>query len=110
MEKIKKIIFDNYELNNEEKTLFSDILLSNNNNYEKIYSVILNLIKFRLDYDTILAFIAYIQDYDISGKVNEDTMDVYESLKFNFLISSSMSKNEQADILRKMFIAMNKDI
>ena len=110
MEKIKKIIFDNYELNNEEKTLFNDILLSNNNNYEKIYSVILNLIKFRLDYDTILAFIAYIQDYDISGKVNEDTMDVYESLKFNFLISSSMSKNEQADILRKMFIAMNKDI
>ena len=110
MEKIKKIIFDNYELNNEEKTLFGDILLSNNNNYEKIYSVILNLIKFRLDYDTILAFIAYIQDYDIIGKVNEDTIEVYESLKFNFLISPSMSINEQADILRKMFIAMNKDI
>lgn len=110
MEKIKKIIFDNYELNNEEKSLFGDILLSNNNNYEKIYSVILNLIKFRLDYDTILAFIAYIQDYDIIGKVNEDTIEVYESLKFNFLISPSMSINEQADILRKMFIAMNKDI
>ena len=110
MEKIKQIILNNYKLSSEEISLLEDILLSNNSNYEKIISVIQSLIEFRLDYDTILAFIAYTQNYDIIGKTNDDTREVYESLKFNFMITSSMSINEQADILRKMFIAMNKDI
>lgn len=110
MEKIKQIILNNYKLSSEEISLLEDILLSNNSNYEKIISVIQSLIEFRLDYDTILAFIAYTQNYDILGKTNDDTREVYESLKFNFMITSSMSINEQADILRKMFIAMNKDI
>lgn len=110
MEKIKQIILNNYELSSDEIKLLEDILLSNNSNYEKIISVIQSLIEFRLDYDTILGFVAYVQDYDITGKTNDDTKEIYESLKFNFMISSSMSINEQADILRKMFIAMNKDI
>ena len=81
MEKIKQIILNNYELSSDEIKLLEDILLSNNSNYEKIISVIQSLIEFRLDYDTILGFVAYVQDYDITWKTNDDTKEIYESLR-----------------------------
>ena len=68
MEKIKEIIFNNYELNNEEKELLDNILNSNKDKFDKIFSVIQNLIKFRLDYDTILAYISFEQNFDLIGK------------------------------------------
>ena len=110
MEKIKELILNNYELNNEEIILLDDILNSNKLNYDKIFSVIQNLIKFRLDYDTILAYISFEQKFDIIGRVNKDTQEIYDSLKNDFSITSAMTLTEQAEILRKMFIAMNKDL
>ena len=110
MEKIKEIIFNNYELNNEEKELLDNILNSNKDKFDKIFSVIQNLIKFRLDYDTILAYISFEQNFDLTGKVNKDTQEIYDSLKNDFSITSNMTLTEQAEILRKMFIAMNKDL
>lgn len=110
MEKIKELILNNYELNNEEIILLDDILNSNKLNYDKIFSVIQNLIKFRLDYDTILAYISFEQKFDIKGRVNKDTQEIYDSLKNDFSITSAMTLTEQAENLRKMFIAMNKDL
>ena len=110
MNKIKEIILKNYSFNNNELNLLNKICEISTNKIEKINCVINNLIKFRLDFDSIIAYIAYETNFDIGENCGTDIQVVLNSLKSNFIITEGMSTQEQAEVLRKMFIAMNSDI
>ncbi|MBO5885118.1 MAG: bifunctional (p)ppGpp synthetase/guanosine-3',5'-bis(diphosphate) 3'-pyrophosphohydrolase, partial [Clostridia bacterium] len=110
MDRIKNLILQNFILNDNDTNLVDKICDAGSSKADKLFSILQNLIKFRLDFDSIIAFIAYEQGYVLDDKTDSDILLVYNSLKSNFSINEGMTKQEQADILRKMFIAMNSDI
>lgn len=108
MAEILDIIIKNYDPSNEEREKI--VFLCNKIvNKRKVINVINNLIKFRLDLSSILAYLIYEAD-DKENSYNEDVTLIYDGLKTESVISSEMSKQQQAEVLRKMFIAMSKDI
>ena len=109
MNDIIKLIQDNFPLTKEELDILSNINYENINS-KKILNILNNLIKFRLDLHSIFAYLFYELNLTPSSDIDNDIKNIYDSLKFNFQITSEMSTQEQADVLRKMFIAMNKDV
>lgn len=110
MDKIKNLILNNFSLSDEDFELLNNILNSNIVDYEKVFTIINNLIKFRLDLDSIFAYLAYEFGYHFDEKTDEDILKVYNSLNSNFTITEGMSKQEQGEVLRKMFIALSNDV
>ncbi len=111
MEKIKLLISQNFNLNEKDIILLNKICENaDTTKEEKISKIINNLIKFRLDLDSIFAYLAFELNYKFDENTDPDILKVYNSLMTNFTITEGMSKQEQADILRKMFIAMSNDV
>ncbi len=111
MEKIKLLINNNFNLDEKDKILLDNICVNFDKLKEdKIVTIINNLIKFRLDFDSIIAYLAFELNYKFDESVDADILKVYNTLMSNFTISEGMSKQEQADVLRKMFIAMSNDV
>ena len=110
MDNIKKLILENFSLNDNDLDLLNKILDNGSADYEKLFTVINNLIKFRLDLDSILAYLGYELKYKFDDKTDEDILKVYNSLNTNFTITEGMSKQEQGEVLRKMFIAISSDV
>lgn len=111
MEEIKLLINKNFNLEKQDSTLLDEILKNFDNvKKEKICDILKNLIKFRLDLDSILAYLAYELNYELPNDVDGDILKIYDGLMSNFTITEGMNKQEQADILRKMFIAMSSDV
>lgn len=110
MNKIKQLILNNFTLEDKDIDLLDKICEKITRDKEdKIHQIISNLINFRLDFDSIIAYLAFEVDYKLEN-VDADILKVYDALCSNFNISEGMSKQEQADVLRKMFIAMSADI
>ena len=111
MEEIKLLINKNFNLEKQDSILLDEILKNFDNvKKEKICDILKNLIKFRLDLDSILAYLAYELNYELPNDVDGDILKIYDGLMSNFTITEGMNKQEQADILRKMFIAMSSDV
>ncbi len=111
MDKIKKLIIDNFSLDEKEKELLDIICQNKAQNDEKIFEIVSNLINFRLDFDSIIAYLAYELGYKFDEQTTDvDILKIYNTLCTNFNFAEGTSKQEQAEVLRKMFIAMSSDI
>ncbi len=110
MQEIEKLILENFKLDESEKSLLNSILKCDFVKPKRIYEIVKSLIDFRLDFHSIVAYLAYECDYKFEDGTDEDILKIYNVLKSAFVITEGMSKQEQADEIRKMFIAMSTDV
>ena len=110
MQTIEKLISDNFKLNENEKNLIQSILKCNFNKPKRTFEIVKSLIDFRLDLHSIIAYLAYECGYNFEQGIDEDTLKIFNILKSAFIITEGMSKQEQADEIRNMFIAMSSDV
>lgn len=108
MQELISNLQSNFSLNSEEKNLILSIT-NKDFNIKKAQFIVNKLIKYKLDIDSIIAYLAYEAKFEISN-CNEDITFVYNSLKTDTSFSSDMTNLGQAEELRKMFIAMNNDV
>lgn len=109
MQKIENLITNNFALNVQEKQLLSCVL-SGLKDPIRAYEIIKYLIEFRLDFHSIIAYLAYESNYIFDATTDSDILKIYNTLRSAFVITEGMSKQEQADVIRKMFIAMSNDV
>ena len=74
---------------------------------ERAIKVISNLIKFRLDFSSVFAFLVYETQSD-ENVLSDDAKIIYQGLITQSVLSTETK--EEAEVIRKMFIAMSKDI
>lgn len=109
---MKKIILDKlleaFSLKEEEIKLFENISLEINYS-NKDEEIISDLIKYKLDFNSICAYL--ISEYNLLEKieVNEDVYNLAINLS-ELSKNISLNKQEEAEMLRRQFIAMCKDI
>ncbi len=109
MQEIENIIIKNFELNDYDKQLLSSVCF-NIKDTNRTSEIVKALIDFRLDFHSIIAYLAYESNYNFNENVDSDILKIYNTLKSAFVITEGMSKQEQADVIRKMFIAMSNDV
>lgn len=108
MNKIKDLIFNSFKLNDNDVNFLTTILNSTNLT-EKDDVLIKNLILNKLDFNSICAYIIVEHNLDIEID-NEDITLIVQSLGVLKNNKINYSKPEEAEILRKQFVAMCKDI
>ena len=115
LEKIKENIFSQLKLSQTDKKLVEEILCEKMN-LDRV-SVILDMIlKMKLDKDSVLAFLTY-QLYkvepdkadEIEKKLNADCIEMVETYKAIKDISQ-LTLSEEIEDIKRMFIAMSKDM
>ena len=83
---------------------------------EKCYKIIEDLIKLKLDFQTICAFLldqavekTEIEENKIKNTFDEETLELFKNLQ---IIKSlhTQTRTEEAENLRKMLVAMSKDL
>lgn len=109
MQEIENLIIKNFELNDYDKQLLSSVCF-NIKDTNRTSEIVKALIDFRLDFHSIIAYLAYESNYNFNENVDSDILKIYNTLKSAFVITEGMSKQEQADVIRKMFIAMSNDV
>ncbi len=109
MQEIENLIIKNFELSDSDKQLFSSVCF-NIKDTNRTSEIVKALIDFRLDFHSIIAYLAYESNYNFNENVDSDISKIYNTLKSAFVITEGMSKQEQADVIRKMFIAMSNDV
>ncbi len=108
MNKIKNIILNSYKLNEKNINLLTTILNSINLT-EKDGVLIDNLISNKLDFNSICAYL--IVEHNINIEIDDtDINTIVQSLSVLKNNKIDYGKPEEAEILRKQFIAMCKDI
>ncbi len=109
MENIKKLILETFNLNENNIELFNNILdkISLSEKDEKIIN---NLINNKLDFNSICAYL--ISEHDIFDqiKADDDVLKLAQNLKLLEEDKLAFNKQEEAEVLRKQFIAMCQDI
>lgn len=110
MQKIEELVIQNFELNDTEKQLLKSVLKNGLKDTERVYKIVKSLLEFRLDFHSIIAYLAYESGFVFDEYVDSDILKIYSTLKSAFVITEGMSKQEQADVIRKMFIAMSNDV
>lgn len=107
MENILTNIKNAFKINENEQLLNELINKINFNKKDK--EVIDNLIKYKLDLNSIYAYL--ISEYNLFEITqNEDILSLAKNLKELEKYDSFTNKQEEAEILRKQFIAMCNDI
>lgn len=103
-----ELIKENFGISNEEQKIVFDLCEKLGEKQERATSVIKNLIKFRLDFSSVFAYLVFeTQSSNLS--LSEDAKIIYQGLMTQSYLSSE-TKEEEAEVIRKMFIAMSKDI
>ena len=102
------LIKENFSISNEEQKIVFDLCEKLGEKQERSISVIKNLIKFRLDFSSVFAYLVFETQSD-NIALNDDTKIIYQGLMTQSYLSSE-TKEEEAEVIRKMFIAMSKDI
>lgn len=108
METILKNIENAFKINEEDGILINNILnkIKLNNKDEEVIN---NLIKYKLDLNSIFAYL--ICEYDLFDMTdNMDILNLSRNLKELETSNTFLNKQEEAEILRKQFIAMCNDI
>lgn len=109
MQEIENLVIKNFELGDYDKQLLSSVCF-NIKDTNRTSEIVKALIDFRLDFHSIIAYLAYESNYNFNENVDSDILKIYNTLKSAFVITEGMSKQEQADVIRKMFIAMSNDV
>lgn len=108
MENIISILNNAFKLNETEVLLFNNLMEKINDN-SKDKEIINNLIKYKLDFNSIIAYLICEHNlFDI--ETNEDIFKLAQNLKTLEENKIVLDKHEEAETLRKQFIAMCSDI
>lgn len=108
MEKIKLNLENSFKINESERMLLSNIFDKINLKL-KDEEIINNLIKYRLDLNSIFAYL--ICEYNLFELTNnEDIINLAKNLKELESSDVFLTRQEEAELLRKQFIAMCNDI
>ncbi|MBQ3494386.1 MAG: bifunctional (p)ppGpp synthetase/guanosine-3',5'-bis(diphosphate) 3'-pyrophosphohydrolase [Clostridia bacterium] len=96
-----------FSLSEENKNLISDIC-KNIENKNRAEAVVNNLINFRLDFSSIVAYLLYEANSVLDIDLTDDVRLIYEGLSAQSI--EGLDDDTQPEVVRKMFIAMSKDI
>ena len=110
MEKLYKILQNNYEITENKAYLLQNISKTININ-EKDIEIIENLIKYKLDFYSVIAYLICEKNiFEEKECYNDDILNIAKNLKYLEENNSYTNKQEEAEILRKQFVAMCQDI
>ena len=108
MENIKELIKNTFNLTENNIEIFNNII-EKINITEKDKFIINNLIANKLDFNSICAYL--IVEYNLfDNNYDKDIINLSQNLKVIYNDNLYISKQEEAEMLRKQFIAMCKDI
>lgn len=109
MENLLKLLENTFNLNENNKILINNILEKINLNEKDIF-ITNNLIKNKLDFNSVCAYL--ISEYNLFDLniQDEDVLKLANNLKEINSDNLSFNKQEESEILRKQFVAMCKDI
>ena len=108
-------IVNSFELSNEEKSLIDSILCEEMNlpRCKEIIKIISDL---HFDSESLIAFLLYqlykvlpLRAEEFLKDLNEDELKMFETFKVIKDVNS-LSKSEEAEDIRKMFLALSKDL
>ncbi|MDY2695676.1 MAG: RelA/SpoT family protein [Eubacteriales bacterium] len=109
MENLLKLLENTFNLNENNKILINNILEKINLNEKDIF-ITNNLIKNKLDFNSVCAYlISEYNLFDLNIR-DEDVLKLANNLKEINSDNLSFNKQEESEILRKQFVAMCKDI
>ena len=108
MENLLKLLENTFNLNENNKLLINNILEKINLNEKDIF-ITNNLIKNKLDFNSVCAYL--ISEYNLFDLniQDEDVLKLANNLKEINSDNLSFNKQEESEILRKQFVAMCKD-
>ena len=112
---LKKTINENFSLTDEELELYNK-MLDNDLNFERLTSIINAIIDYKLDKDSLTAFLNY-QLYKINPELadelskdfNQETKKMIEDFK-TIKDINQLTLSEEIDDIRRMFIVMSNDM
>ena len=109
MENLLKLLENTFNLNENNKLLINNILEKINLNEKDIF-ITNNLIKNKLDFNSVCAYL--ISEYNLFDLniQDEDVLKLANNLKEINSDNLSFNKQEESELLRKQFVAMCKDI
>lgn len=109
MENLLILLENTFNLNENNKILINNILEKINLNEKDIF-ITNNLIKNKLDFNSVCAYL--ISEYNLFDLniQDEDVLKLANNLKEINSDNLSFNKQEESEILRKQFVAMCKDI
>ena len=115
MKSILEKINSSFNLSDDERSLIEEILCEQMN-LERCSGIIDTIISLRFDNDSLIAFLGY-QLYkvdpekadEIAKKFDEEILKMFETFKVIKDINH-LSKSEEAEDIRKMFLALSKDL
>ena len=109
MNKIIEKINNSFNLSAEDKDFFNR-LFEENNPSQKDEEIINNLIDYKLDYSSVLAY--FVDEHNLIGKhtFNNDVVSLAQNLNALKDYGDVITRQEEDEVLRKQFIAMCKDI
>ena len=109
MKNLLKLLENTFNLNENNKLLINNILEKINLNEKDIF-ITNNLIKNKLDFNSVCAYL--ISEYNLFDLniQDEDVLKLANNLKEINSDNLSFNKQEESEILRKQFVAMCKDI
>ena len=115
IEKIKDIVFNQYEFSNDEK-LTMEKMLQYELNYDRIYVILKAIKDYNLDKNSVLAFLNYqlFKQYplvadELSQSFNQDVKEMIEDFK-TIKDINQLTISEEIEDIRRMFIVMSKDM
>ena len=115
MKNLLKKINENFSLSRDENLLIESILCIEMN-LERCSEIIDTIISLRFDNDSLIAFLGYQlfkvapqRAEEIAEKFNKEAFTMYDTFKVIKDINN-LSKSEEAEDIRKMFLALSKDL
>lgn len=116
IEKIKNYVFDNFDkLTEKDKEIISKVI-HEEMNLNRCYYIVKYINELSLDKNSVVAFLNYQyfkvkpEEADkISKNLNADQLKIYDAFKVLKDVRS-MSRAEEAEDIRKLFLAMSSDL
>ena len=115
IEKIKDIVFNQYEFSSDEK-LIIEKMLQYELNYDRIYVILKAIKDYNLDKNSVLAFLNYqlFKQYplvadELFQSFNQDVKEMIEDFK-TIKDINQLTISEEIEDIRRMFIVMSKDM
>lgn len=112
---IKELIFENFNLTSEEKSIIQEIL-SIDINYPRVKVIVELIIKSKLDKSSILSFLTY-QLYKVEPEMGDEIAlkfdhDVREMVKDFKTIKdiNKLTQSEEIEDVKRMFLVLGKDL
>lgn len=112
---IKDLIFENFDITNEEKSIIEDILKVDIN-YSRANVILQQIIKNKLDKASVLSFLTY-QLYKVEPEMADEFVlsfdhDVREMVKDFKTIKdiNKLTQSEEIEDVKRMFLVLGKDL